>query len=138
MKLDGLVKKNKYKGDLKMKKELVPAEEYRKCKLVNTKLINDYYYWACPRCGTTALRDYQSFCSGCGQKLRWGYPKMKRVLDVEMGVLIDQNTNEIVFKGYIEHCEMMFDVHRCLSPNESYIIKKLNQRTIHYSKIKLK
>lgn len=121
-----------------MKKDLVPAEEYRRLKLVKEKFGNDgYYHYACPTCGAIGLRDYQSFCSECGQKLRWGYPKMKRVPDDNICILVNQNTDEVVFSGDFEHCELMLYARRYLLSDESYIIKELKQSNIHYNKIKI-
>lgn len=56
----------------------IPAEEYRK-----PMLIKHYYESAhgifplCPRCNAVTTHDYQSYCTQCGQHLKWNYSKMK-------------------------------------------------------------
>lgn len=68
------------------KKENISAEEFRKAMLIKTYRIyligsypneREYKYPECPRYGTPTDRDYQKFCSNCGQKLKWDFSKMK-------------------------------------------------------------
>lgn len=71
-----------------MKKDIIPAEEYRKPMLIKTYRVythknlssletSEHVYPECPRCGVPTDRDYQRFCSYCGQRLKWNFSKMK-------------------------------------------------------------
>ena len=57
----------------------VPAEEFRKPMLIKTfrHYRDGSEYSNCPRCGTAIERDYQKFCTNCGQRLKWNFSKMK-------------------------------------------------------------
>ena len=57
----------------------VPAEEFRKSMLIKTfrHYRDGSEYPNCPRCGTAIERDYQKFCTSCGQRLKWNFSKMK-------------------------------------------------------------
>lgn len=64
-------------------KDKVKAEEYRKPMLIKHYYVehcefHDNYYPLCPRCGAATRSDYQKYCTGCGQRLKWNYAKMKQ------------------------------------------------------------
>lgn len=48
--------------------QIISLLSFRKAKNVNLK--NEHFI-ACPTCGNSSLKDYQKFCSCCGQKLNW-------------------------------------------------------------------
>jgi hypothetical protein len=51
----------------------VSALGYRVGKTVSQYIVyeNGHFYWICPSCDITIDRDYQSYCTSCGQKLKW-------------------------------------------------------------------
>lgn len=66
-----------------MKKKNETIEEkllYREPMVVTEIMVwqNGYAFPICPRCGCTFEREYQSFCGGCGQMLKWkGFSRAK-------------------------------------------------------------
>ena len=60
-------------------KNKVTAEEYRRPMLIKHYYVDVHgnIYPLCPRCNTATHSDYQRFCTGCGQRLKWNYSKMK-------------------------------------------------------------
>lgn len=68
---------------MKNKKDNIPAEEYRKPMLILNYRVyieggKEECYPECPRCEKPTERDYQKYCSHCGQRLKWNYSKMKK------------------------------------------------------------
>ena len=57
----------------------IPAEEYRKPMYIKHYYVDsqNYMYPLCPRCKAATCFDYQKYCTGCGQHLRWNFSKMK-------------------------------------------------------------
>lgn len=66
-----------------MKKTLTLERSFRVPMLVtHVRLFqSDGAYPVCPQCGITMERDYQNFCSFCGQRLDWKDYKKAKILD---------------------------------------------------------
>ena len=58
-------------------KQIEKAMSYRTAKIVATyRIFPDHRFGVqtfalCPTCNGDVDRDYQAFCDGCGQKLKW-------------------------------------------------------------------
>ena len=64
-------------------KSLKEKLSYRKSMLVHSAIVyqNNNMYAKCPKCNNTIDRDFQDFCSGCGQCLNWdNFPSNVKII----------------------------------------------------------
>ena len=72
-----LVKKNKrIILDNFLYKEPLPVQEY-------ISRFNNDIFALCPRCNNVLEREFQNFCSSCGQRLFW-YSDFKRIKIIKL------------------------------------------------------